>query len=464
MHARPSPSRFVPAKPHAKPTANVRVPHRGVVWMTILLAAICFEGLGRTVLVDIPSLAFYLAKDVVLIAAVFLIGLQSDVIALARRLYGRFSVFLLLAIACTVIQVLNPRQVSVELAVLGLRSYWLWWMAPILIASAVRGAQQRNRVGVVLGVFAIFIALYAALQFASPPDADINAYARYNRETVMTTATVNATGKTRVSGTFSYISGFADFGVAAPLILLAIGLDAGFRTRLVAIVGAVLIAGTVAMAGSRSAVILCSVALLVLLFRSGFIRNRTGRWMLFAIALAAGVSFYRADEAVDGVVSRFEGGDTPQRMENALLILPPVALTRPPYPLFGIGTGMQQSARYQLGVPTEYGLEDEPPRLLVELGVIGYLFFWLARLGLVVALWRASRILKRAGQMGAAGGAAALAVLTMFNSIVFDHVWQALFFTALGVVLSATLDATRKQQKAAITTNQWASEATHLGF
>jgi hypothetical protein len=391
-----------------------------------------------------------LAKDVVLISAVFLIGIRSDVMALARKLYGKFSIFLLLAIAVTVLQMFNPRQVSNELAILGLRSYWLWWAAPVLIASAVRGSAQRNRLGIVLSIFAIFIALYAAVQFASPPDAQINAYARYNGETVMTTATVNATGKTRVSGTFSYISGFADFGVAAPIMLLLIGLDAGFRTRVVAMVGAVLIAGTVAMAGSRSAVILCAAGLIVLLFRSGFVRNRTGRWTLIAIALAAGVSFYRADEAVEGVVSRFEGGDTPHRMENALLILPPLALTLVPYPLFGIGTGMQQSARYQLNIPTEYGLEDEPPRLLVELGVVGYVCFWLARLGLIVALWRASGILKRAARMGAAGGAAALAVLTMFNSIVFDHVWQALFFTAVGIVLSATADAVKTQPNSSI--------------
>ncbi|MEO5769884.1 MAG: O-antigen ligase family protein [Polyangia bacterium] len=417
--------------------------------MTVLLAAICFEGLGRTILLQVPSLVFYLAKDVVLLAAFVFIGVKPDVVALVKSLYGKFSVFLGLSVIWTVLQVFNPEQPSFLLGALGLRSYWVWWLAPVLIASALRGSDQRNRAAVVLGAFAIFIALYATLQFAAPPEAEINSYALYDGEAIMKTAYVFATGRTRVSGTFSYLSGFADFAVAAPVMLLSVGLDAKLHTRVITIAGAVLLASTVAMAGSRNGIILCSVGLVVLLFRSGFIRSRTGWWTLVAIALAAAFSFYRAEEAVEGMVGRFEGDDTSDRIERELRILPPLALARSPYPLFGLGTGMQQNARFQFGVPTMYGLEEEPPRLLVELGAIGFLLFWTARLGILIGLVRASRILKRAGKMGASGGATALAVLTMFNRIVFDHVWQSLFFTALGITLSATLDATQQLKKTA---------------
>jgi hypothetical protein len=41
---------------------------------------------------------------------------------------------------------------------------------------------------------------------------------------------------------------------------------------------------------------------------------------------------------------------------------------------------------------------------MVEFGTNGYVILWLARLGLLAALLRASRILKRHGQIGASGG------------------------------------------------------------
>jgi hypothetical protein len=451
MYIQTSANRVVQARPpkgrvHATPVFS-----RGLAWITILLAAICFEGLGRKFMLQVPSMAFYLAKDAVLLSAVFLIGIKSDVVAVTRVLYGRFSIFLGLAILWTLLQLFNPDQGSLLLGALGIRSYWLWWCAPILIASTLRGAEQRNRAAIVLAAFAIFIGFYATLQYAAPPEADINQNARYDGALTMPVNTVAQTGKARVSSTFSFLTGFTGFATAGPIILLAVGLDGPLSVRIATITGTVIVAGTAAMAGSRGGLVLCGLGLLVLLFRAGFIRGRTRWWVLTAIAVAATFAYYRAGESVEGVVSRFEGTDTPDRIEEQFAILPPIALAQSFYPLLGIGTGMQQNARFQLGIPGDpaYMPEGEPGRLLVELGPFGYGLFWTARLGVLIALLRASRILKRTGQIGASGGAAALAALTMFNNLVFDHVWQALFFTSVGIILSATVDAAHKLQPVA---------------
>jgi hypothetical protein len=106
------------------------------------------------------------------------------------------------------------------------------------------------------------------------------------------------------------------------------------------------------------------------------------------------------------------------------------------YPLAGSGTGMQQNARVALGVYSKWDTEGEIPRLLSELGPVGFLLVWTAKLGLMVALFRGYRILKRAGRRGAAGAAISYCALTMFGNLVFDHVWQALYFTGCGFILA----------------------------
>jgi hypothetical protein len=444
MFVQPSQSLSLPGTGRLGTASNAGVFSRGTVWLSALLVTICFEGWVRKVFPQLPSAIIYFAKDAVLLAALPLFGIRREVLNLGKAMYGRWSIFLFLTMIWTVLEVANPYQGSLTLALIGLRSYWVWWLAPFLVATAVPLKADRNKVAMVLAVLAIFISFYSAAQFAAPPDSEINAYARYDGEVIMQTAYFFNSGRARVSGTFAYLSGFADFAVAAPVILLGIGLDAGMRVRLLAIAGSVFITANCAMAGSRNAIILAAVGLSVVLFRSGFVRTRAGLWAIIGIAAAATASVYYTNEAMKNVMFRFEGGDTMDRIERELRILPPVALLRTPYELFGVGTGMAQNARFQFDVVTNDFLEEEPPRLLLELGPVGFLLFWFARLGLLLTLVKSSKILKRAGMMGASGAAAALAVLTMFNRIVFDHVWQSLYFIALGLLLSATREALQR--------------------
>lgn len=429
------------------PQARVAFFSGNILWISALLITMCFEGWARKTL-SLPSLLLYVAKDAILLSALIFIGVKKDVLAVARALYGRWIVFLALAVLVTVIQLLNPNQPSWPLGLLGLRAYWLWWIfAPLLIASALRSAADRSRAVVVLAALAVVVAVYAGVQFASPRDAPINSYALYDGEVVMETAFVHTTGKTRVAGTFSFVAGFADFAVAAPILLLSMGLDSKARMRVVTISAAVVVAGSAAMSASRQSIILCAVGLVTILARAGFLASRSGRWAMLGIVLAVYFAMSQAGEAVEGVVDRFEGGDTWDRIERELSVLPPVAIAKFEHPVFGLGTGSQQSARFALGVPIAHNeYEEETPRIMVELGTVGYVIFWLARVGLIVALLRASRILKRQGQVGASGGAMALAAVTMFHRIVFDHVWQSFYFLGLGLVLSAVMDHVRAKK------------------
>jgi hypothetical protein len=149
-------------------------------------------------------------------------------------------------------------------------------------------------------------------------------------------------------------------------------------------------------------------------------------------------------EAFIGVQSRF--GDTEEtvsRLEIIATYLPPVALAVVGYPMLGIGTGMQQNARSSFNVSSQWQQEGEIERYLTELGPVGFLLIWTAKLGIMVALLRAYAILKRAGRRGSAGAALSYAAVTMIGNLAFDHNWQALFFTGCGFILAEVLEVQR---------------------
>jgi hypothetical protein len=107
---------------------------------------------------------------------------------------------------------------------------------------------------------------------------------------------------------------------------------------------------------------------------------------------------------------------------------------------------MQQNARGTFRIYPKYEEELEPCRYLVELGPIGYLAVWTARLGLIIALLRAYRILKRAGRRGAAAAALSYAALTLNGTLTFDHIWQALYFLGCGFILAEVVAVQRSKQ------------------
>lgn len=410
-----------------------------VVWMTLLLASIFLEGLGRKFVPQIPPMAFYFLKDVVLLAGLVIFGIRRNVISAARWAYGSFALVLLPAVGFTVLQAANPEHGSPLLALLGLRSYWLWWLSPVIIASALRDHDDRERTIAILSKMGIFMVLFAYLQFASPPDAAINAYAWEGA----TPDIVGTTRRVRVSSTFSYLSGFTNFVVLVPGVLLGLALAQRRRgQRWMGLIAAAMITSAAPLTGSRAAVLLGIGCVAVVAMTSGFLLTRTGRRAFVAVVLALTVTVLAAPEAIEGVQHRFELSDTDSRIVEALAVFPPIALSHYNYPLFGIGTGMQQNARFALGVRAPYNVEAPEGRYLVELGVVGYFLFWLARLGLFVMLARIALRLRRRGWAGASATAFGLALVTIPGNLVFDHVFQSMYFTFVGLVLHVlTLDA-----------------------
>ncbi len=405
------------------------------VWAALILAAICFEGLGRKYVSFVPQPVFYLLKDMVLLGGLVAFGIDVRVRAVSRELLRGFGLVLAVGFAWTVLQVANPASPSLGLGLLGLRAYWLWWLAPLVVATAFRGGLAPERIASILGTIALVVAAYAAYQFASPAGAAVTQYAGY--EGWVDPAAVASTGRVRVASTFAFLSGFVAFALVAPPVLVWLGLrSTALRARVLAFTGAGATIISIPMSGSRGVTVLSAAGMAIVLWRAGLLRTRAGR-RVAAVAVAALLAMtWLVPEAAQGVRDRFDSGETKGRAVEALIGLTPAPLLLYDYPPLGVGTGTQHNAATILGRTGEWVVEGEPDRYLVELGAPGFVLMYLRRVGLAVALVRISGRLRRLGQAPASGVALVLAVLSMTASIVFDHVFQALFFFAAGLLLA----------------------------
>jgi hypothetical protein len=414
-----------------------------LVWFAALLAAICFEGLGRRYLPQIPATVFYFLKDAVLLVGFARFRINRQTVAIVRHLYGRFLPFLTLAVVWTFVEIFNPDNQSLLLGLLGLRAYWFWWIAPFVVASVLSDPAVRRKAVFVLAAVTVVVALFAVLQFNAPATDTVNTYTVVNGKTLQA-FTVGSTQRARVSSTFAFLTGFTAFVSMIPALLLSIGLgESDRKARLAALVATVLAAATLPMAGSRGPIVIGFVLCALVAWRAGLVFTRAGRRIVVLVALAAFATVFAFPDAIQGVINRFNGGDTEDRFISALEVLPPVAMTNNDFPFFGSGTGMEQNYRSQLGVTDDNAtwVEGEAGKQLVELGAIGHLLVWMAKLGLAVSLWKASRILKLAGRRAAAGAALAYVILTFFGAHPFDHYYSSLYFLGMGFILQELVQA-----------------------
>lgn len=421
-----------------------------VAWFVALLSAICLEGLGRRYLPAVPNVVFYFLKDVILVVGYFRLRPPLAVRQTKRFLYRGFDIVWFIGLGWTLLEMFNPEQTSFPLALLGIRAYWLWWLAPPIIAGVLLHPKRKQNAIYALIVMAAGIAALAAAQFASPPDSALNLYTVREGQEIYASdaATVASTGRARVASTFSFVSGFSDFTILVPTLLLSIGLEAkDRRLRRYALLGTLATAAVIPMAGSRGSIVAGALVLLIAMWSAGLFFTRVGRRVLLGASVAVFVSLFAFPEAMTGVESRFSNKEeTAGRFAEVATFLPPYALLALDYPVTGIGTGMQQNARVSTGTYTKWEAEGEVGRLLIELGPVGYMLIWLSKLGLMIGLFRAYQLLKKNGRRGAAGCALSYTLLTFAGNLVFDHVYQALYFTGCGFILAEVASLVRSPQ------------------
>lgn len=411
--------------------------------LLIALVLVVVEGAIRKWVAPGAASYVYFGKDLVLLGVY--LGYVRD--GTRRRLDIPVPAPLVLAMGATLaialVQIFNPRLPSLLVGVLGFKAYALY--VPLL---RVVPAAFRDETALAWALrrylwIAVPVGLLAFAQFVSPPDSALNTYAR-SGEGPGSIITFGEVERVRVTGTFSFITGYASY--VQVISLLAFSALSVRRWRIRGSLGlylalAVTVLGML-MTGSRAPVfqLLLSLPIYWLfgIAKEGGV-PAIGRFLLGIGLVASLISAVGAD-AVGAFRSRAAGssdiaGRVVEPFVNPIRIAPDVGLLG-----YGTGATHQMAEVVTPRAPFPYSwlgfhhYEDEPSRIMVELGVLGFFVFFAARALLVALALRAVFVLKRPLPRSLALSALLLFLSQLTGGVVFN-VTGGLYYWFFGGLL-----------------------------
>jgi hypothetical protein len=426
---------------------------RGLEAVLVLLV---LEGAIRKWLVPSAASYVYFAKDALLIGVY--VGFLRDPArrALPVRVPPPLAAALAVLTALAAIGVFNPNLPSPLVGLLGFKAYLHYVPLIWVVAAAYRTEREVGQFVRRYLTLALPVALLALAQFFSPADSALNTYARSNMS-AGSIVTFGAVERVRVTGTFSFITGYSAYLQVVALLSLTVLAVRQWRLRgsllyYTALASALL---GMLMTGSRGPVFLF-VLLMPLYWLFGVARAGLpafGRFLL-GIGLVLSVVNFVGSDAVEAFRARAAGSsDVASRVLQPFVTPFRIA---PDIGLLGYGTGAtHQMAEavspsivpYSWLGPHHY--EDEPSRVMVELGLVGFAAFFAVRIGLVAlalgAVFRLARPLPRA---------LALSCLLLFlgqlvGGVVFNVTGGVYYWWFAGLLFAAERLETEARRSAA---------------
>ncbi|MTJ53679.1 hypothetical protein FJR38_13995 [Anabaena sp. UHCC 0253] len=361
-----------------------------------VLVFLVLEGVVRKWIWPQASQYIYFIKDIVLIGAYikyFLIEGKKI------KKHGINILIYFLAI-WSFVQAFNPSLGSSIIGLFGLRGYLLYiplfWILTDLFSTKMDLYKFIRNYSLLI----IPVCLLAVAQFFSPPSSPLNFYATGADQ--IATFGVGGEAIARVTGTFPYITGFGTYlctslTLLIPLLLLRQPLIWYYLT----IFELLLVLGTSFMTGSRAVVLyqglfLISYILILLSTHSKQAFLNLKKFILPAIAVTVIVPTYFS-KSIDLLSQRSiqnskEGVDRIlQPFIEPLSTIPEIIKLKQ---IDSYGTGATHQAtqllRTSLNLPQGDTLppigEIEPPRVIIEIGVIGFVLFYWIRINLIICL------------------------------------------------------------------------------
>ncbi len=376
------------------------------VFGALLLAV--FEGALRKWVLPEASQAVYFAKDFLLLGAYVRYFLWES-----RRSAGGFGPALNSLMACAVVwtflESFNPGTGSIIAGLFGWKAYVMYMPLAFMVPALFRSEPEFERCLRYYVALALPVGLLAVAQFYARPESPLNAYAPGvgSADDASHIAVFGEDSFVRVTGTFSYISGYGTYLVTT--LALLIPLLAWSKVRLWRAHFGVTLAvmdGNAMMTGSRATALGAAVVVggfIFLTLATGTVGERRGAWVqVLAGAAAAIACVFFFGKALTALEQR-TGGSLDEAQGR---ILGPI--TEPwefmgTGGLVGYGDGISQPSvnalRSVLGLPAPVFAYSSPTdaensRVVMELGAPGFFLWYGMRVGLVIALWRARKGLR----------------------------------------------------------------------
>ena len=366
-----------------------------------VLVLVIIEGALRKWALPQASQLIYFLKDFVLIGAYlgYFAGSQPK-----NRLPVRDKTIkglaYLVAFWCA-FEILNPALGSPIIGIFGARNYLLYiplmWLIPSLFSSEEELYKFLRHYLLLL----IPVGLLAIAQYFSPPGSPINVYAAdMEQQIAMSGDTI------RVTGTFSYLAGYTIYLSVCFTLLLPMILRQQTRIwKWLTIAEFSLIAITSFMTGSRGLIIFLVLATVGYVCVEGFrdfsaVINSFSKLLIPAVVGFVLVVTKFQDALASFTTRANNNNDIPSRIIGGF-IEPFQLFQHALFSGYGVGATFQANGTIRsffnlpAGEHISVFLEAEPGRVAMELGAIGFLFWYGLKIVLVVAIWKVYRQLKQ---------------------------------------------------------------------
>lgn len=417
--------------------------------LVAFLSLLVYDGAIRKWLVPAAEQLVFVAKDLLLLGALFVWVLWRGHEPEARL---HPWVRLLFALYCywVLVRVFSFSQPNLAVGLWGLKSHLLY--ASVLLFLPLAFSNLEELFSVLERVFPWLVIPVCALAFVqvlAPADSILNQQVRGGEEGI---AFFGDAGLVRVTGTFSYISGMAGFVQAT--CLLGIGLYlAGVRSRAF-LIGLAFALAALPVTGSRTVVAVTVVAAAVMLVAakvSGAIPMKTVVRVVSVMLLLGAISLHTQSSVWEAFSQRAEAArDDESRtitaFTNAFEYMQTAGLT-------GFGTGTANLGAPALAgdivpfswLPFGDAFEEESGRIVIEIGIIGWALSLALRIGLLV--WAGALALTGGTRTVRAVGVLALPVMALSvqqgNGVFAVPIWSAYFWFCVALMALARLEDLR---------------------
>lgn len=365
----------------------------------LFLLLLIYDGALRKWVLPSAEQILFIAKDALLLGLLGYAMLNRPREPNASMQPAARALFLLYA-AWVILETGNLNLPSVLVGIWGLKSHLLYASVILLLPIAFNNLSDLLRWVVKTYPWIVVpVCILAFVQLALPADSFINLQVRGGMEKI---AYFGESGLVRVTGTFSYVAGMAVF--VQTMAVLGVGLFvSGVRSKAF-LIGLGFVLAALPATGSRSVIAVVGVSLSIFLFtalKARLMSTRMAMRIVASIVVLFSISFLTQDAAWVALQQRAESaatshGDTVRAFTaftNAFSFFEISGF-------FGFGSGSANLGALALvpgaapfsWLPSGIYFEEESGRLVLELGMFGWLFSLAMRVSLFV--WAAKLALK----------------------------------------------------------------------
>lgn len=413
---------------------------------------VLFEGAIRKWLLPQGQELVYFGKDVLLIGAYIKFFLSPDPDLRAWRLNAPVTAIVGLA-TLSGLSVLNPNVGSPLSALVGLKGYFMYLPMAFMMPFLFRTKEELIRQATNYALLATPICLLGFLQWQSDRFSVINTFASGMAET-------GATGfgfgdKSRITGTFSYLTGHSTFVIFFSALHVALLLARQTHLKRVwLMLNLPLLVANGLMGGSRSSIYALVLVIGGILFFST--THKMGSNVKFLANLGAalvvvgiGAVYFFADAVTMWSTRASISGDNIQtRVIDQAKVATEIALSDMAITGYGLGTSMPAVAQMRgiLSVPPP---KDKPPpmdhemtQIVVELGLICAAAWYGMRLLVLLFSYRMFKECRDDDLRPLILVTVLLQVPYFYLSVVLNHTANFMFWGFVGLALIPSLQPT----------------------